>query len=70
MLVDIPLLSAATEVDARMTIFESRTSILQNEQQAMKHSIDNLTVMIFMLLPPNSATFASILAYETELKFD
>ena len=70
MLVDIPLLSAATEVDARMTIFESRTSILQNEQQAMKHSIDNLTVMICMLLPPNSATFASILAYETELKFD
>ena len=57
-------------VNKRMAAFEARASNLQIDQRAMQHSIDNITSMIRLLLPPDSATYASILAYETELKLD
>ena len=36
----------------------------------MRDSIDNLATMICSLLPPDSVTYASISAYETELNLD
>ena len=63
-------LPADRAVNERMAAFEARTSNLQTDQCAMQHSIDNLTSMIRLLLPPDSATYASISAYVTELKLD
>ena len=51
-------------------VVDERLTALQTKQRTLRDSIDNLATMVRSLLPPDSATYAAISAYETELNLD